>query len=74
MSGCSNRLEALALFKNKPENYDLIITDITMTEMTGNKLAKEIKRTRFLFPLPNAPVSAKKSHQEPHINLTLMRF
>jgi YesN/AraC family two-component response regulator len=37
-----NGKEALALFKLDPSAFDLVITDQTMPEMTGVKLAKEI--------------------------------
>jgi len=51
VSARTNSLEALALFKNKPENFDLIISDMTMPEMTGEELAMEMKRIN-----PNIPV------------------
>ena len=47
----SNSLDGLALFKDKPGSFDLVITDMTMPEMTGEKLAKNIKRIR-----PDIPV------------------
>jgi CheY-like chemotaxis protein len=34
--------EALTLFQSKPDSFDLVITDMTMPEMTGDKLVKEI--------------------------------
>jgi CheY-like chemotaxis protein len=33
--------EALALFRLNPSRFDLIITDVTMPEMTGVQLARE---------------------------------
>jgi len=41
----------LALFKNKPESFDLVITDMTMPKMTGDELATEIKRIRPEIPV-----------------------
>ena len=35
-------VEALDLVRSKPDRFDLIITDMTMPNMTGDKLAKEI--------------------------------
>ena len=35
-------LDALEAFKARPNSFDLIITDMTMPNMTGDKLAKEI--------------------------------
>ena len=37
-----NPIEALALFRSKPDQFDLVITDMAMPEMTGQKLVKEI--------------------------------
>ncbi|MBC8394993.1 MAG: response regulator [Deltaproteobacteria bacterium] len=44
-------LEALELFRAKPEKFDLVITDLTMPQMTGEKLAKELMEIR-----PNIPI------------------
>jgi CheY-like chemotaxis protein len=43
--------EALALFRRKPDDFDLVITDLTMPHMTGEELALAILRIR-----PNIPV------------------
>ncbi len=44
-------IDALELFRNKPDFFDLIITDLTMPNMTGDKLAVELKKIR-----PDIPV------------------
>ena len=44
-------IEALALFNSKPEQYDLIITDMAMPQMTGDKLIKEILTIRPDMPI-----------------------
>ena len=44
-------VEALEVFKANQDNFDLVITDMTMPNMTGIELAKEIKRIR-----PDIPV------------------
>jgi len=51
VSSRSNSLEALALFKNKPDSFDLVITDMTMPKLTGDGLATEIKRVRPDIPI-----------------------
>jgi len=33
---------ALDQFRSRPDHFDLVITDLTMPEMTGDKLVKEI--------------------------------
>jgi PAS domain S-box-containing protein len=44
-------IEALELFKAKPKDFDLVITDQTMPNMTGDVLAKELMGIR-----PDLPV------------------
>jgi PAS domain S-box-containing protein len=44
-------VDALALFKSKPDDFDLIITDMTMPVMTGDKLAHEMLHTRPDIPI-----------------------
>ena len=43
--------EALALFKSKPNDFDLVITDMTMPEMTGDKLIEDIMKIRSDIPI-----------------------
>jgi PAS domain S-box-containing protein len=43
--------EALRLFSSSPDDFDLVITDMTMPKMTGDLLAKEILKIR-----PDIPV------------------
>jgi PAS domain S-box-containing protein len=43
--------EALEAFRAKPEAYDLVITDMTMPNMTGDKLAEELHRIRDDIPV-----------------------
>jgi CheY-like chemotaxis protein len=43
--------EALALFIRQPDGFDLVITDMTMPEMTGERLAKELRRIRPDIPI-----------------------
>ncbi len=47
----TSSLEALEIFRKNPESFDLIITDMTMPDMTGKKLAEEIR-----FIKPDIPV------------------
>ena len=44
-------VDALELFRNRPEVFDLVITDMTMPRMTGAELAKELMQIR-----PDIPV------------------
>ncbi len=47
----NSSLEALELFKIKPNHFDLVITDMTMPNMTGDKLAIEIISIRPSIPV-----------------------
>lgn len=47
----TSSIEALQLFKDDPDRFDLIITDMTMPNMTGDKFSAEIKRIRRNMPI-----------------------
>jgi len=47
----SDPVEALELFRSKPDRFDLIITDMSMPKITGDKLAKEILSIRPGMPI-----------------------
>jgi CheY-like chemotaxis protein len=47
----TSSIEALELFKTRSDNFDLVITDMTMPKMTGEVLTNELKRIR-----PDIPV------------------
>jgi CheY-like chemotaxis protein len=44
-------IEALELFKVKPDRFDLVITDQTMPGMTGDSLARELMRISPTLPV-----------------------
>ena len=47
----TSSIEALELFKAKADSFDLVITDMTMPNMTGDELARELIRIK-----PEVPV------------------
>ncbi len=47
----TSSIEALGLFRNASFRFDLVISDMTMANMTGDRLAAEMKRIR-----PDIPV------------------
>jgi CheY-like chemotaxis protein len=47
----TDEAEALGLFRANPNDFDLVITDMAMPHMTGDKVAAEMKQVR-----PNIPV------------------
>ena len=40
----SNPINALNLFRSNPDSFDLIITDMTMPDLNGDKFIQEIKK------------------------------
>lgn len=47
----SSSEKALTLFKFNPDAFDLVITDMTMPQMTGDKLTEELLRIRPDLPI-----------------------
>jgi YesN/AraC family two-component response regulator len=41
-----NSLKALEAFRENPHSVDLVITDMTMPNMTGDRLPQELRRIR----------------------------
>jgi two-component system cell cycle sensor histidine kinase/response regulator CckA len=47
----TSSIEALEYFKARPNNFDLVVTDMTMPKMTGDVLASELMKVK-----PNIPI------------------
>jgi PAS domain S-box-containing protein len=47
----TNSLEALNVFRNDPQRFDLVITDQTMPGLTGEALSRELLRIRPELPI-----------------------
>jgi len=47
----SSGVEALAAFQITPDNYDLVITDMSMPDITGIKLAEQLVKVRKDIPI-----------------------
>ncbi|HEY7489985.1 MAG TPA: response regulator [Candidatus Tectomicrobia bacterium] len=48
---CTGSVEALEVFRMAPQSFDLVITDQTMPYMTGEELARELRRLRADIPI-----------------------
>ncbi len=48
---CTNSQAALALFRTDPKRFDLVLTDMTMPNLTGEALAREVRRIRPEIPI-----------------------
>jgi PAS domain S-box-containing protein len=57
--GTTRSTEALTLFQMQPDRFDLVITDMAMPEMAGDRLAKELLRLR-----PDMPVILCTGHSD----------
>ena len=47
----TNPKEALALFKSEPDQFDLVVTDMAMSQMAGDRLAQELMNIRKDIPV-----------------------
>ena len=51
VEGKTSSKEALKLFREGPDNFDLIITDMAMPEMPGDRLTQELIKIRTTIPV-----------------------
>ncbi|MCP3875237.1 MAG: response regulator [Desulfobacteraceae bacterium] len=54
-----NSLEALDLFKSNPNVFDVVMSDIVMPDMTGDKLVRELMKIR-----PDIPIILCTGHHQ----------
>jgi CheY-like chemotaxis protein len=57
-------IEAIELFRSRPGDFDLVVTDMTMPNITGAKLAEEIMKIRADIPVIVCTGYSKKISQE----------
>ena len=70
----NSSLEALNLFRSNPEEFDLVITDLTMPNMTGMQLAEELLKIRVDLPLIICSGLSEKGHQEKAKSVGVKQF
>ncbi len=51
VTGCIDSTEALEMFAADPDRFDMVITDIAMPKMSGDKLAGELLKIRPDIPI-----------------------
>ncbi len=77
VTSASGSLEALNLFKQDPHKFDLVVTDLTMPEMTGEKLAVEMMKIRSDIPVilctGNDETVLKKRIMETGVKAVIMK-
>jgi PAS domain S-box-containing protein len=70
----TSSIEALNLFSNKPDAFDLVITDMTMPNMTGEHLAKEMMRIRPDIPIILCTGYSKQINKELALEMGIKAF
>ena len=56
---CTGSIEALELFRSQPDNFELVITDLMMPDMTGDRLAMQLLKTK-----PGIPIILRTGYSE----------
>jgi len=51
VTSCLNSLEALEIFRQDPDAFDLVVTDMTMPHMTGDQLTHELTSIKPTIPV-----------------------
>ena len=51
VEGLTSSIEALEMFKTRSDEFDLVMTDMTMPNLTGDKLAGELMKIRVDIPI-----------------------
>ena len=67
-------VQALELFRAEPDKFDLVITDMTMPHMTGDKLAQELIRIRPDIPVILCTGHSKRISEEKAKGLGIRAF
>jgi len=70
----TSSVEALNLFKTQPEEYDLVITDLTMPNMTGEKLARELHKIHAGIPVILCTGFSEQLTKEEAIEIGIKEF
>ena len=64
----------MELFRSKPNDFDLVITDMTMPNMTGDKLAIELMNIRPDIPVILCTGYSKKISDETASEIGIKAF
>jgi len=67
-------VEALELFRAKPNQFDLVITDMTMPNMTGDQLAAELMKIRSGIPIILCTGYSKKISDQSAADMGIKAF
>ena len=67
-------IEALELFRAEPDRFDLVITDMTMPHMTGDKLAQKLIKIRPDIPIILCTGHSKQISEEKAKDMGIRAF
>jgi PAS domain S-box-containing protein len=70
----TSSIKALAAFQHNPDGYDLVMTDMTMPNMTGESLAKELLRIRPDIPIIICTGFSYQMDQEKALGMGISAF
>lgn len=71
---CTRSTDALALFKASPGAFDLVITDMTMPEMTGDQLAAALLAIKEELPVIIATGFSQRIDRDQALNMGIKGF
>ena len=70
----TSSVEALELFKSQPDRFDMVITDMTMPNMTGDMLARELIKIRPDIPIILCTGFSEKITEEKAKGIGIRKF
>ena len=70
----TSSIEALEMFKTRSNEFDLVITDMTMPEMTGEMLANELMKIRPHIPIILSTGFSKQMDEEKATQMGIKAF
>lgn len=70
----NDSLEALTIFNKDPDYFDLIVSDMTMPNMTGDSLANEMLKTRPGLPIILCTGYSKIVSKEKALNMGIRAY
>jgi len=74
VTSSTNSAEALRTFSDQPENFDLVITDMTMPRMTGEILARKMMDIKPSIPVILCTGFNERISEEKALEMGISRF
>jgi len=70
----TSSIEALELFRSNPDYFDLVISDLTMPNMTGGQLARRMMHIRSDIPIILCTGFSREMTKEQALSLGIKDF